>query len=114
MSHDFSDQAPADAGYALVVFWRARPGQVDAVAALLRELAASVMTEPGAVAFNVHRDPADDHAFVLYELYRSEAAFQAHRATTHFKTLVLEKAVPLLERRDLHHLAPMFELPSAG
>lgn len=108
MSPDFSeDAASVDAGYALVVFWRAKPGQVEAVEALLRELAASVMTEPGALAFRVHRDRDDDHTFVLYELYRSEAAFQAHRDTKHFKMLVLERAVPLLERRDLHHLSPM-------
>lgn len=112
MSPAVSDPARADPGYALAVFWRARPGQAEAVAALLRELAERVMTEPGALAFNVHRDRSDDHAFVLYELYRSEAAFHTHRETAHFKTLVLEKAVPMLERRDLHHLVPMFALPA--
>ncbi|MGB6862228.1 MAG: antibiotic biosynthesis monooxygenase [Pseudolabrys sp.] len=38
--------------------------------------------------------------FLLYEQYANEQAFLDHQQTQHFKTLVLERAVPLLERRE--------------
>lgn len=105
--------ATGDKGYALVVFWHAKPGNADVVAKILVELAERTMTEPGAISFRVHRDTSNDHAFVLYELYRNEDAFKAHRASEHFRQLVLETAVPLLERRDLNFSVPMFDLPAA-
>ena len=37
---------------------------------------------------------------LLYEQYESEQAFRDHQQTPHFKRLVLERAVPLLARRE--------------
>jgi quinol monooxygenase YgiN len=111
VSFEHALQPPNEPGYALVVFWRARLGCANAVRDLLLTLAQQVLNEPGALSFRVHQDSADDHAFVLYELYRSEGAFRDHRASAHFQSLVLEQAVPLLERRDLYYINPLFPLP---
>ena len=88
--------------HVVVARWRPRDGQVDKIEAILRELAKEIRREPGNLQFVVNRSRDDPNEFLLYEQYVSEQAFLDHRQTPHFKTLVLEQAVPLLERRELH------------
>lgn len=87
--------------HVVVAHWRAREGETAKVEAILRALAAEIRKEPGNVLFLVNRQLTDPNAFVLYEQYKDERSFLEHRQTAHFKTLVLEKAVPLLARRDI-------------
>ncbi len=75
------------------------PGNEEAVLALLRELTSAARTEPGNLAFEVCALVADPRRVVLLERYVSRAAFDDHRTTPHFRTLVLERIVPLLESR---------------
>ena len=75
------------------------PGNDEAVLALLRELSAAARTEPGNLAFEVCTLVADPRQVVLLERYVSRAAFEDHRTTPHFKRLVLDSIVPLLESR---------------
>jgi quinol monooxygenase YgiN len=88
--------------HVVVARWRPRDGQVDKIEAILRELAREIRREPGNLQFIVNRSRDDPNEFLLYEQYVSEQAFLDHRQTPHFKTLVLEQAVPLLERREIH------------
>jgi quinol monooxygenase YgiN len=83
-------------------------GKVDDVLALLRQLQAAARTEPGNVAFDVYRQLDDERGVVLLERYASREAFEAHRETDHFKAIVLEQIVPLLDSRtfDLLDVAP--------
>lgn len=99
---------PDNPGYALIVFWQARPEHVAEVSSILYELARCTREEPGCINFLVHADTSDDCTFVLYELYSDEDAFKTHRSTGHFKTLVLERAVQMLVRRDLTYCVPLF------
>ena len=47
--------------------------------------AATLRDEPGCLRFDVHRVADDPHRFVLYEIYRDEAAFyDEHRAAPHY------------------------------
>ena len=41
--------------------------------------------EPGCLRFDVLVDTEDANRFFYYEVYRDEAAMQAHRETPHFK-----------------------------
>jgi quinol monooxygenase YgiN len=88
--------------HVVVARWRPRDGQIDKIEAILRELAREIRREPGNLQFIVNRSRDDPNEFLLYEQYVSEQAFLDHRQTPHFKTLVLEQAVPLLERREIH------------
>jgi len=88
--------------YVMVAYWRPRAGQSEKVEAILHELAAAVRQEPGNIQFVVNRSHDDPEEFLLYEQYASEQTFRDHQQTAHFKTLVLERAVPLLERRERH------------
>lgn len=87
--------------YVIVARWRPRAGEADKVKAILRELAAAVRQEPGNLQFIVYSSHDDPDDLLLYEIYTSEEAFAAHRQTEHFKKLVLERAVPLLETREI-------------
>lgn len=88
--------------HVIVAHWRPRDGEVEKVEAILRELAKESGREAGNLQFTVNRSREDPKEFLLYEQYVSEQAFLDHRQTPHFKTLVLEQAVPLLERREIH------------
>lgn len=75
------------------------PGKEAEVLSLLPKVAAAARTEPGCLAFDAFRQLDDDRSIVLLERYVSGDAFDAHRETTHFKELVLDQLVPLLDRR---------------
>jgi (4S)-4-hydroxy-5-phosphonooxypentane-2,3-dione isomerase len=65
--------------------------------------------EPGCLRFDVIQDRDDANRFYFYEVYRDEAALEAHRQTPHFK-LYAEKVQPWLavppERRFGRNLIP--------
>ncbi|MBO0979607.1 putative quinol monooxygenase [Microbacterium sp. SD291] len=56
----------------------ARNGHGDQVADLLRDFAETVRAEEGNVVFDAFRLADDPNSFFVYEVYRDEAAFQAH------------------------------------
>jgi quinol monooxygenase YgiN len=62
----------------LIAEFTARPGEADTVAVLLAGLADDVRREPGNVAFDCYQREEDPHRFVVYEIYRDRAAFEAH------------------------------------
>jgi (4S)-4-hydroxy-5-phosphonooxypentane-2,3-dione isomerase len=45
---------------------------------------ASVRDEPGCVRFEVLQNASDPDTYYFFEVYRDEAAIQAHRETPHF------------------------------
>ena len=68
----------------VVATLRAARGKADALAALLTEQAGVVReSEPGCLAYRVHRSTKDPDAFLFYETYADDAAFDAHRASPH-------------------------------
>ncbi|CAL9621494.1 putative quinol monooxygenase [Streptomyces albus] len=96
--------------FVVVARYRVRPGATDQVLALLDEMAAASRKEPGNRRYRVHQGVEDPHTVVLYEEYDSEADFTAHCASDHFRRLVLEGVVPLLESRDVVRLDPREEV----
>lgn len=69
----------------LVVEFRILPAHREAFADAIKANALSSReSEPGCIQFDVCRDPADPGLFFLYELYRDEAAVQAHLGASHF------------------------------
>lgn len=63
---------------------RASKGKGDALAALLTEQSAVVLKEePGCLVYRAHRAESDPELFLFYEMYESEAAFEAHRGSPH-------------------------------
>ena len=85
--------------FGLVVNIRTKP---ETRAAFMQKLAANATaarSESGCLTFDVLVHPEDPDRVMLYEIYKSEAAFQEHQATAAFKAYLAE-AVPLLASRD--------------
>lgn len=87
-------------GLLVVAQWKAKEGQAEAVAAILRRFLPQAQSEPGVKLFLISRGKDDSGQFLFYELFADEAAFAAHQASTHFKTLIAEQALPLLSTRE--------------
>jgi quinol monooxygenase YgiN len=85
--------------YVLAVTWVAKPGNEAAVHEILRKMGAASRQEPGVVTYTTHVDPENPREFFIYEKYHDIGGLEAHQATNHFKELVLEQALPLLESR---------------
>ena len=54
------------------------------LAAIEADALGSERDEPGCMRFNVLQDGQDQNVYYFYEVYRDEAALEAHPATPHF------------------------------
>jgi quinol monooxygenase YgiN len=71
----------------VVAEFEVKPEAMDAfVAAAIADARASVANEPGCRQFDVTRSNEDPNRILLYEVYDSEAAFDAHLQTPHLAT----------------------------
>lgn len=77
------DQAIPAGAYAVIAEVRARPGQADALRAATLPLIAQVRAEPGNRVYFLQEDRAAPGRFVFYEIFASQADFEAHNATPH-------------------------------
>jgi len=85
--------------FVLVVNIRIKPESVDDFMKKLSANALEARKEPGCRQFEVLVDPKERAKIMLFEVYDSEQAFEAHQATPHFKKYLAE-AVPLLASRE--------------
>ena len=74
--------------HVLMVDIHVKPERRDAYIAAISENAAAANLEPGCIRFDVVQNHADQDHFLLYEVYRVEDAYHAHRETEHFKRYV--------------------------
>jgi quinol monooxygenase YgiN len=68
----------------LAVTWMAKQGREAEVVGVFSKLTEASRKEPGCVVYQVHRHKTDPRRFFIYELYKDDAALEAHRATPHF------------------------------
>ncbi|HJU17289.1 MAG TPA: putative quinol monooxygenase [Stellaceae bacterium] len=54
------------------------------LAAIETDAEGSERDEPGCLRFNVLQDAEDQNVYYFYEVYRDEAALEAHRAAPHY------------------------------
>ncbi|MEO8484827.1 MAG: putative quinol monooxygenase [Betaproteobacteria bacterium] len=68
----------------LIAKIRAAKGKGDRLQALLTEQCGVVRrSEPGCLAYRLHRSTEDPDQFVFYETYVDAAALEAHRKSAH-------------------------------
>jgi len=71
--------------FALIVSLKVKPEMRERfLEAAADDSTCSVRDEPGCRRFDVLQDQADPNHFFFYEVYRDEAALEAHRATPHY------------------------------
>ena len=97
---------------AIVVRYQAMAGKGDEVAALLATHTAATRGEPGNLDFVALRSTGDPDAFVLYERYTGQEAFEAHTASPHYEGIAVAQIRPLLKDRTVE-FCQVVE-PSAG
>ncbi|MGH2873146.1 MAG: putative quinol monooxygenase [Solirubrobacteraceae bacterium] len=89
----------AQMAFVIIARWVARPGEEETVATAIDALIEPSRAEPGNLAYEPHRDPADPCVFLLYERYVDEAAYRAHGESEHFRRHGVP-ALPLLAARE--------------
>ncbi|WP_026240279.1 putative quinol monooxygenase [Parafrankia discariae] len=100
--------------FVVIAHYRALPGAEDQVAGSLGRMTAPSRAEPGNLAYNVCRSPADATVFAIYEEYVDEAAFIAHTSSDHFARWLRAEVLPRLQERHRHDLVPLARDEPAG
>ena len=78
-----------------VVYLEVQPEKQEAFLTEARANVQASRTETGVMQFDLLQQNDDPTRFMLYEVYRDEAALEAHRHTPHFQRWA-EQGVPLL------------------
>ena len=76
------DEIPSGA-YAVVAEVRAKPGMEDALREATLPLVAQVRSEPNNLVYFLHENREAPGHFIFYEIFTSQADFEAHNATPH-------------------------------
>jgi quinol monooxygenase YgiN len=75
-----------EGAFVIVAEFEVKPEAIDAfLKAAIADASASVAKEPGCRQFDVTRSNERPNHILLYEVYDSEAAFDAHLKTPHLK-----------------------------
>src|SRR5262249_36785035 len=97
---DMADINTLKQGLIVTAFWDARPEEVDALRGIIYKFLPQAQAEPGVIAFQIHQSLSEPTKFFFYEVFRDEAAFAEHSQSAHFKSLILDQAVPRLAKRE--------------
>lgn len=81
--------------------WQVKEGKLEAVLQLMKEAAEKSTQEQGNLFYNLHQSQEDHNTIILYEGYTDAHAVETHRNSEHFKNIVVEQVVPLLENREV-------------
>ncbi len=92
---------------AFTVMWRVNDGEAEAAAAIIARFAPEARKEPGLELLMVNQCATNPSEFLFYEVFKDSAAFEAHQQTPHFKQLILEEALPRLNKRDRVQWVPL-------
>jgi (4S)-4-hydroxy-5-phosphonooxypentane-2,3-dione isomerase len=76
------------------------PAERDNYLAAITENGMAAAKEPGCRRFDILNLASDPNHFFLYEVYDNEAAFQAHRASDHFKKYAATTAKMVAKRES--------------
>ena len=93
-----------EAAFVIVAEFEVKPEAIDAfLAAAVADASASVANEPGCRQFDVTRSNDQPNHVLLYEVYDSAAAFDAHLETPHLKVF-RDQIEPMVASRQARRL----------
>jgi quinol monooxygenase YgiN len=93
-----------EGAFVIVAEFEVKPEAIDAfLAAAVADASASVANEPGCRQFDVTRSTEAPNRILLYEVYDSQAAFDAHLEMPHLKTF-RDRIEPLVLSRQVRRL----------
>ena len=74
-----------------------KKGQEAAFLKAAQGLIDSTRTEPGNVSYDLYQSPTESTSFFFFEVYKNDAAFQAHANSSHFQNFA-NTIKPMLEK----------------
>ena len=77
-----------------------KPGTEEKCTELIRKLHEHSRKEPGCVQYAGHQSMEDPRRFMFYEVYKDQAALDAHRNSPHFKQYVNGGLDTIMESRS--------------
>ena len=86
---------------AVVARYKGRPEDAGLIRDALLKMREHTLREPGNLLYVVHADASAEAAFLLYEQYVDEAAFDAHTRSDHFAEHILGTVRPRLQERTV-------------
>lgn len=93
--------------FGLVVRFELLDGHEEAFDTLTAETVASIRaSEPGTLVYLTHTERDSPDVRVFYELYRTEAAFQAHEEFEHVRRFLAERKQHLRHDPQVWWVAP--------
>ena len=98
---------PTQGKLAFTVMWQVRDGEEDAAADIIARFIPEARKEPGLELLMVNRSATIPGQFLFYEVFTDEAAFAVHQDTPHFRTMILEEALPRLSKRERVQYVPL-------
>jgi quinol monooxygenase YgiN len=87
--------------------WKVRPGQLENVLLILKELKAKSIQEEGNLFYQVYQDNSDPNTLILLEGYVDEPALTLHRNAGYYKQAVGEDVRTLLADREVILTTPV-------
>ena len=96
-----------DGRLAFTVLWEVRDGEAAAAADIITRFAPEARKEPGLELLMVNQSATNPAQFLFYEVFADAAAFEAHQQTAHFRTMIMQQALPLLSRRERQEYRPL-------
>ena len=96
--------------YALIVSVHVKPERNEEfLRAIEEDGRGSREDEPGCLRFDVLQDKSDQHHYFFYEVYRDEAAVEAHRAAPHYQVWAAAVQAGVLARpAEVTHCSTLF------
>ncbi|HEX2174263.1 MAG TPA: putative quinol monooxygenase [Dehalococcoidia bacterium] len=84
--------------YAVTAILHVKPEHVEDMKKLLVQASQTYLKDEGTEEWHVHQSTKDPQQFLIYELYRSEADLETHRANPFYKTFG-ESVTPWVDAR---------------
>ena len=91
----------------LAVTWMAKAGRENDVTAIFAKLTEESRKEPGCTTYQVHRHKTEPRRFFIYELYKDDAALEAHRTTSHFLQYARKELPKIADRVEGNLYEPL-------
>ncbi|MFT3908949.1 MAG: putative quinol monooxygenase [Ferruginibacter sp.] len=88
--------------------WQVKQGALENVLSLLKEAIAKSSAEEGNLTYQVFQGNDNSHTLMLFEEYKDQKALDFHRNSEHFKKIIVQQIVPLLENREVIVMSELF------
>ncbi|MGE5381244.1 MAG: putative quinol monooxygenase [Methylocystaceae bacterium] len=69
----------------VIATFKAKVGSEQALEDTIKGMVNQVQAETDTLAYTLHRSPAENGKFMLYEMYKDQAAFDFHGSQSYFK-----------------------------